>query len=229
MEHWAASTLSPGVLKNFIFKELKFFRTPRVFTPLSFYDTVSFMGEGMNKILVLYDSRGGNTKKMAELVFGGASSLPDTDVRLRNLEEAAVADLFWCDGIAVGSPTHLGLVSAAMKSWWDKAVPDAWGKIDGKIGCAFASAGGRGGGAELVCQSIATILLNLGMLVFGIPDYTGPGQTLHYGAIACGLPQEGPEAEACQRLGRRLAEWSAFYCHGRKEAHPLIQEYRKNK
>jgi NAD(P)H dehydrogenase (quinone) len=103
----------------------------------------------------------------------------------------------------------------------------AWGKVDGKIGCAFASSGGRGGGADLVCQSITTIMLNFGMLVFGIPDYTGPGQTLHYGAIASGAPQEGPESEACRRLGKRLAEWVAFYCHGDKDAHPLLQDYRK--
>jgi len=164
---------------------------------------------------------------MAGLVRDGAQSLPETNVKLRSTTEATVQDLFWCDGIAVGSPTHAGLLSAAMKSWWDTAVKEAWGKVDGKIGCAFASSGGRGGGAELVCQSITTVLLNFGLLVFGIPDYTGPGQTLHYGAIAAGAPADGPEAEACRRLGRRLAEWTAFYCRGRKDAHPFAQDYKR--
>lgn len=180
----------------------------------------------MNKILVLYHSRGGNTKKMAELVRDGALNIAETEVRLLSIAEASVEDLFWSDGIAAGSPTYVGLVSAEMKAFWDGVVKKAWGKIDGKIGCAFSSSGGRGGGAELVCQSIATIMLNFGMLVFGIPDYTGPGQTLHYGAIASGPPKEGAESDACRRLGRRLAEWVAFYCYGKKDAHPLVQKYR---
>ncbi len=178
----------------------------------------------MNKILVLYDSVSGNVKKMAELVREGAAGVSDTEARLLSVAEAASSDLFWCDGVAVGSPTYVGLVSGRMKVWWDEAVKPAWGKIDGKIGCAFASSGGRGGGAELVCQSILTILLNFGLLVFGTPDYTGPGQTLHYGAIAAGEPQPGPESDACLRLGRRLAEWTAFYCHGRREEHPLSKK-----
>lgn len=182
----------------------------------------------MNKIVVLYDSRSGNTKKMAHLVQEGAASVPETEIRLLSVAEATAADILWCDGIAVGSPTHVGLVSAAMKSFWDSMVKDLWGKIDGKIGCAFASSGGRGGGAEIVCQSIITILLNFGMFVFGIPDYTGPGQTLHYGAIAAGVPAAGAESDAFIRLGRRLTEWVAFYCHGKKEAHPLVQGYKKN-
>ncbi len=78
-----------------------------------------------------------------------------------------------------------------MKVFWERIIKKTWGKIDGKIGCAFSSSGGRGGGAEIVCQSITTIMLNFGMLVFGITDYTGPGQTLHYGAIASGQPAEG--------------------------------------
>ncbi len=185
------------------------------------------MEENKSKILVLYDSVGGNTERMAELVRDGALLIPETEVCLKRIAEADVNDLFWCEGIACGSPTYVGLVSAGMKTWWDKAVNAAWGKVDGKIGCAFSSSGGRGGGAEIVCQSIATILLNFGMLVFGIPDYTGPGQTLHYGAIASGMPDEGPESDACVRLGRRLAEWVACYFHGKKELHPLIQGYRK--
>jgi NAD(P)H dehydrogenase (quinone) len=180
-----------------------------------------------NRILVLYDSPGGNTGKMAELVCEGAASLAGTEVRILGVSRATADDLFWCDGVAVGSPTYGGLLSGAMKSWWDRVVPEVWGKIDGKIGCAFSSSGGRGGGAELVCQSILTLLLNFGLMVFGVPDYTGPGQTLHYGAIAAGAPQDGPESEACRRLGRRLAEWCAFYRHGRADADPKIQEYRK--
>jgi NAD(P)H dehydrogenase (quinone) len=167
----------------------------------------------MRNILVLYDSQTGNTTKMADLVKEGAMQIAGTDVRMKHVSEAVIGDIIWCHGMAVGSPTHLGIVSTAMKSFWDKASRDLWGKIDGKIGCAFASAGGRGGGAELACQSILTILLNYGCLVFGVTTYTGPGQTLHYGAVAVGEPRPGDESEACRLLGRRLAEWTSRF-HG---------------
>jgi NAD(P)H dehydrogenase (quinone) len=182
------------------------------------------MESNNNKILVLYDSATGNTKKMAELVRDGAFSVSETDVRMLSVDEATSSDLFWCDGVACGSPTYVGLISGKMKLWWDSVVRNAWNKIDGKIGCAFASSGGRGGGAELVCQSITTIMLNFGMLVFGVPDYTGHGQTLHYGAIASGAPADGAESEACIRLGKRLSEWVGFYCHRKNELHPLNKD-----
>jgi hypothetical protein len=46
-----------------------------------------------------------------------------------------------------------------------------WMKVDGKIACAFSSSGGWGGGTELACQSLLTVLMNFGFLVFGVTDY----------------------------------------------------------
>lgn len=174
----------------------------------------------MARVLVLYDTRSGHTAAMAELVERGAASVEGAQTRRKTVAVASAEDLFWADGVAAGSPVHVGLCSAPMKAWWDSMVPAAWGKIDGKIGCAFASAGGRGGGAEIACQSLATIMLNFGMLVFGVPDYTGAGQTLHYGAVAAGMPAAGAESDACALLGRRLAEWCAFIADGARDLDP---------
>ena len=65
----------------------------------------------MGSILVLYDSATGNTAVMARHVGEGAASLPGIEVRLRPVEEASREDVFWCDGLAVGTPTNLGLTS----------------------------------------------------------------------------------------------------------------------
>ncbi|RUM58962.1 MAG: flavodoxin family protein, partial [Persephonella sp.] len=135
----------------------------------------------MGKILVLYDSGTGHTKKMAEYVAKGAKKFP-VEVRLKSVDEATKEDILWCDGIAVGSPTYLGAVSHKMKKFWDD-MADLWGEIDGKIGCAFSSSGGWGGGNEITCLNILTILMNYGFLVFGITDYVGDKFTLHYGAV----------------------------------------------
>jgi len=125
----------------------------------------------MGKVLVLYDSASGNTGKMAGLVAEGAGTIPGTDVRVRTVDEATADDVLWCDGLALGSPTNMGLLSWKMKRFWDGPMAPHWMKVDGKIGCAFSSSGGWGGGTELACQSLLTVLMNFGFLVFGVTDY----------------------------------------------------------
>lgn len=175
----------------------------------------------MGNILVLFHSKSGNTAKMAAEVAAGAARIPGMEVRLRTVAEATAEDVRWCHGIAVGSPVNMGLVAWEMKQFWDTKMPDDWSKLDGRIGCAFSSQGGWGGGAEITCQSIHTILVNFGFLVFGLPDYVAHQFNVHYGATISGEPREPREIEACRRLGQRLAEWVAVYVDGRKEEHPL--------
>jgi len=174
----------------------------------------------MNKVLVLFDSATGNTRKMAELVGEGARRISETEVRLRSIDEANAGDVRWCDGIAVGSPTNMGVLSWKMKRFWDETMGEDWMKIDGKIGCAFSSAGGWGGGMEIACQSILTVLVNFGFLVFGVTDYVGKLTTLHYGSVTAREPRSEDAKEACRLLGQRLAEWTACLVHGRAEEHP---------
>ncbi|MGB8170208.1 MAG: flavodoxin family protein [Chthoniobacteraceae bacterium] len=178
----------------------------------------------MNKILVLFDSKSGNVAQMAALVGEGAQSVPDTEVRLRHIDEASADDVIWCDGLAVGSPTNMGLLSWKMKRFWDETMEPKWMEIDGKIACAFSSAGGWGGGMELACQSLLTVLINFGFLVFGVTDYAGRKTTLHYGAVSAKAPREPDLQESCRILGRRLAEWTALYVHGRKDQHPATKK-----
>ncbi len=173
-----------------------------------------------SKILVLYDSVSGNTAAMARLVGEGAATIPGTTVRVRSITEARPTDVVWCDGLAVGSPTNLGLLSWKMKHFWDVTMGEHWMKLDGRIACAFSSAGGWGGGMELACQSLLTLLMNYGFLVFGVTDYAAKLTTLHYGAVTARAPRSEDSQAACRKLGRRLAEWTACLAHGRTEEHP---------
>ncbi len=179
------------------------------------------------RILVLYHSEGGHTKMMAELVAEGARSAHPVDVRLKTVAEAIADDLTWCDGIAVGSPTHMGTIAWQMKRWWDEVAQPLWPEIEGKLGCAFSSSGGLAGGGELTCLAIQIVLMNYGLLVFGIPDYVAPGQTLHYGAICAGRPRHDADREACRRLGRRLAEWVQVLVYRRTEFDPHKANYKR--
>jgi len=179
------------------------------------------------RILVMYYSERGNTKQMAELVAEGARSVPDTEVRLKSVDDTTADDLVWCDGVAVGSPTHMGTIAWQMKKWWDTVAQPLWYSIEGKIGCAFSSSGGNGGGSELTCLALQIVLMNYGLLVFGIPDYVAPGQTLHYGAICAGKPRNDGEREACRRLGRRLTEWVQTFVCSRPEHDPRKATYKR--
>ena len=174
----------------------------------------------MGKILVLFQSASGNTAKMADLVAEGARLIPGIEVRVREVLAAVPEDVYWCDGLAVGSPTNMGLLSWKMKRFWDETMREHWMEIDGKIACAFSSAGGWGGGMELACQSILTVLMNFGFLVFGVTDYASKMMTLHYGAVVAKEPRSEEAQTACRLLGQRLAEWTATFLHGRKDQHP---------
>jgi NAD(P)H dehydrogenase (quinone) len=114
-----------------------------------------------------------------------------------------------------------------MKRWWDEVAQPLWPKIEGKLGCAFSSSGGLAGGGELTCLALHVVLMNYGLLVFGVPDYVGRGQTLHYGAICAGRPRNDGEREACRRLGRRLAEWVHTLVLHHPEADPRGAAYRR--
>ena len=73
---------------------------------------------------------------------------------------------------------------------------------------------------ELACQSILTVLMNFGFLVFGVTDYAAKKMTLHYGAVSAKEAREEETQAACRLLGQRLAEWTAVFVHGRKDQHP---------
>ncbi len=164
---------------------------------------------------------------MANYVSEGVMQIPGIEVRVKSINKATRDDIFWCDGLALGSPTYLGTVSSEMKKFWENLLPD-WQKLDGKIGCAFSSQGGWGGGAELTCHALLTIMMNFGFLVFGVTDYAGHQFTAHYGAVQSGEPRGEKEVESCRRLGKRLAEWVAVYSDCRKELHPLKASYKRN-
>lgn len=97
----------------------------------------------MGKVLIQYYSETSHTHKMAELVAQGAVLVDGIEVRLKTIAESNSKDILWADGIALGEPTHLASVPWKVKNFWDEIIDDCWGEIDGKIGCAFSSAGLR--------------------------------------------------------------------------------------
>lgn len=159
----------------------------------------------MKTITILYDTKSGHTRKMAEAVLEGIQQKDGVRGVLKSVEEAVPEDLVRSEGLILGSPTHCGLMTWRLKKFFDEHTGAAWGKVEGHIATAFTTSGGLGGGNELALLSMLNLLLNYGYLVFGLPAYAAPGVTAHYGAVAVGYPDE-QALKACRMLGAKTAQ-----------------------
>ena len=151
----------------------------------------------MVKILIVYDSKTGNTEKMAFAVAEGARRVKDVEVIVKKVDQTSLEDLLEADGIIMGSPTYYGQMSARLKALIDESVK-IHGKLEGKVGAAFTSSGGTATGAETTLLSILGATLVHGMIVQGRAD------DKHYGAAAVEAPDK-EELEYCRELGKRTA------------------------
>ena len=187
-------------------------------------------------ILILYYSRHGSVRKLAESIAQGVESVAGCDARLRTVPAVSTVteatepdvplagapyvelqDLEDCAGLALGSPTRFGNMAAAMKYFWD-GTSAQWlsGTLSGKPACVFTSTGSQHGGQESTLLTMMVPLLHHGMMVMGLP-YTHPELMTTtsggspYGATHwSGLDGKKPFTEDEKRLavamGRRLAE-----------------------
>jgi NAD(P)H dehydrogenase (quinone) len=151
----------------------------------------------MAEILVVYDSRSGNTKKMAFTISEGAKQIRSVKAIVKKVDQTSLEDLRKADGIIMGSPTYYGQMSAKLKALIDESVK-IHGELEGKVGAAFTSSGGTATGAETTLLSILQAMLVHGMIVQGCSD------DKHYGAACVGSPNE-KELELCKAFGKRVA------------------------
>ncbi|HUT32372.1 MAG TPA: NAD(P)H-dependent oxidoreductase [Planctomycetota bacterium] len=151
----------------------------------------------MPKMLIAYYSRGGNTRKMAELVHAGAAAANGVQVDLKPIAEVEPGSLLGYDAIVLGSPTYYGLPAAELKRLLDDSVA-LHGQLEGKVGGAFASSANIGGGNETTILAILQALLIHGMVVPGVPMGD------HYGPVAIGAPDRRAGTQ-CREYGKRLA------------------------
>jgi NAD(P)H dehydrogenase (quinone) len=187
-------------------------------------------------ILVLYYSRHGATRKLAELIAQGIDSVPGCEARLRTVPPVSTVseatepdipkegapyvelrDLEECAGLALGSPTRFGNMAAAMKYFLDGSSTQ-WlsGALAGKPASVFTSTGSLHGGQESTLLSMMIPLLHHGMLLLGLP-YTlpqlmttssggSPYGASHWSGANGSNPISDDSRTLAIALGRRLAE-----------------------
>ncbi len=150
----------------------------------------------MAKVLVLYYTRTGNTKAMAEFVAAGAEK-EGADVTLKDVEGAKPEEMLQYDAIVAGSPTYYGGMAGSLKEFLDAGVAHH-GKLAGKVGGAFSSSANIGGGNETTILNILHVMLIHGMIVQGTADGD------HYGPVSIDAPDDRAKTQ-CEALGRRVA------------------------
>lgn len=187
-------------------------------------------------ILVLFYSRNGSTRQLAQLIAQGIESVNGCEARIRTVpavstvietSEPAIpndgapyvelSDFKECAGLALGSPTRFGNMASAMKYFWDGTAAD-WvsGTLCGKPACVFTSTGSLHGGQESTLLSMMLPLMHHGMLILGLP-YTNPELmrtksggspygATHWSGLDGKLPITDDTRALAIALGKRLAQ-----------------------
>ncbi|KPF66864.1 NAD(P)H-quinone oxidoreductase [beta proteobacterium AAP99] len=189
-----------------------------------------------HEILVLYYSRNGHVRTLAEHIADGIERVPGARARLRTVppvspttEVAAppvpasgspyceLKDLEECIGLALGSPTRFGNMAAPMKHFLDGTVAQ-WlsGGLVGKPACVFTSTGSLHGGQESTLLSMMLPLMHHGMIMVGIPYSetdllsTAGGGTPYGASTVAGVDNtravSTEQARLAVALGKRLAQ-----------------------
>ena len=151
----------------------------------------------MPKIIVIYYSKTGNTKKMAELIGEGVKDA-GVEVTVKDVLQVNASELLDYQGIIMGSPTYYGTMAYQIKKLLDESVK-FHSKLEGKVGAAFSSSANIAGGNETTVLDILNAMLIHGMII------RGDSQGDHYGPVAIGAPDSRSSKE-CLRLGSRVAE-----------------------
>ncbi len=141
-------------------------------------------------LLIFYISSYGNTRRMAEAIYGGAMKIPGVRVSLYDLEGGEVSpfvDLIEdADGLLFGTPTING---DSVKPVWDLLSSLAVVNLKNKLGGVFGSYGWTGEAVRLVEDRLRGLKLRV------------PIQ-----GIRVKLIPTDEELENCTQFGQELAE-----------------------
>ena len=143
----------------------------------------------MAKILIVYTTSLGNTKKMAEAAAAGAHSVANAEVVLKEAHETTKEDALAADAIILGSPVRHRSADARIKKFIEDVLEVLWltDELVGKVGGVFTVGGGygnTGAGVEITQLGMLAALAGVGMILVTLPKTT-PGAEVagsHWGA-----------------------------------------------
>ena len=164
----------------------------------------------MKKAIIVYyaspeaEKDAGATEYMARLIADEIKKGGIEVVSKKVGEVANIEELLEYDAIVVGTPCYLGNMAAPIKEFFDRSY-HLLGKLEGKIGGAFATSKFVGGGNETAIMAINQVFLVHGMIIKGDSkgDSYGPVAISPLGDIRSFLI-ENPAVTA--RFGKKIAD-----------------------
>lgn len=132
------------------------------------------------KITILYFSKTGHTKEMANVIANGMRKIPNIEVGVFDINNIDDDFLLESKAVVFGTPTYFASTCWEIKKWLDESNKY---NLEGKIGAVFSTAHYAQGGADTAILTIITHLLVKGMLVYSGGSALGQ-PFIHLGAVA---------------------------------------------
>jgi multimeric flavodoxin WrbA len=143
----------------------------------------------MVEVFILYYTRGGRTKAMADALAAGAEDVEGTTAKVKRVDYATAADFIDCDAVAFGSPNYFSYMAGLMKDFFDRNL-GVREKVTGKPAAAFTSGGGS---SDTALQSLERMINS-----FRLEKATD-------GVVSSGDPTQA-DLDECKAMGEVLAK-----------------------
>lgn len=109
----------------------------------------------MARLLIVYHSRTGGTRQMAEAAAEAAREEEGTQTRLKRADEVGPDDLLEADGYLFAAPENLAAIEGVMKDFYDRSYYPVLGQIEGRPYAQMVCAGSDGENAARQTARIA--------------------------------------------------------------------------
>lgn len=107
----------------------------------------------MARLLIVYHSRTGGTRQMAQAAADAARQ--ETETVLKRADEAGPDDLLAADGYIFAAPENLAAIAGVMKDFYDRSYYAVLGRIEGRPYAQMVCAGSDGENAVRQTARIA--------------------------------------------------------------------------
>jgi flavodoxin I len=146
--------------------------------------------ENMAKAIIIYETRKGSTKLLAEAIREGMEQ-SGVKVLLKRIYEVDIAELTDCEGVILGSPTYNKDMIEAMKTFLFKLEQ---ANLKGKVGASFGAYGWSGEAVEMISDTMKHIF---GMDVL-VPEVKLEGKASEFG--------QGQYKEFGRKIAQKIKE-----------------------
>ncbi|MFD1711697.1 NAD(P)H-dependent oxidoreductase [Ottowia sp. GY511] len=110
----------------------------------------------MKHLLIVYHSRTGGSRQMAEAAAQAARGQAGVTVHLKAAPDAGPEDLLAADGYLFVCPENLAALSGVMKDFFDRCYYPVLDRLNGRPYAAMVCAGSDGSNAVRQLERIAT-------------------------------------------------------------------------